>query len=428
MLTNTSRRRERSDRSPPTLRPHTKGEPRRRLHSAPLRVVCALALLALSCQPSGDNRARLVVATSWGPAAAAVLHRELLSIAKELEVVDVELRALSVSGLQDSLSRGLAAGDENRPDLVIVPNAWLGQLAQRGSITELPMSRVAHLQEQLVGQALLAVSERDRVLAFPVSAEVLALVYNPHYFTSPPASIEELLATPLPPGTLPFACDLMNPFHMVPLLGTPEASEFTSGEGLTWSRASLAELFSWLEPIWKQEGAWRACRGEDLESLHVQLFAEGRLASFLGGPWLLEALDRTGQPVAVEPIPSLSRGGAPGHSLVSYQCAAVLQQSAWVDLALDLGERLTDQNTNDRLNRLTRRLPVRADAYRSQEAVRSAGTVGFLRALENGRPLGATTTSLQALDNLADLLRQLTLRASPPTAADSRKLLTGGTP
>lgn len=427
MPRNTSRAYQRSERACLSSGPAVFSTRLRTLFSAPLSVACALAVFTLSCQPSSSQRARLVVATSWGPAAASVLHRELLTVAKEFEVVDVELRVLSMSGLQDSLTRGLAAGDENRPDLVIVPNAWLGQLAQRGTITELPLSRVAHLQEQLVGQALLAVSDRDRVLAYPVSAEVFAFVYNPKYFTSPPASIEEVLAAALPSDTLPFACDLTNPFHVVPLLESLGGIEFTSGDVLTWNKASLIELFRRLAPLWKDEGAWRTCRGEDLESLQVQLFAEGRLASFLGGPWLLEALDKTGQPLAVDPIPSLVKGGPPVHSLVSYQCAAVLQQSAWVDLALDLAERLTDRNTNDRLNRLTRRLPVRADAYRSQEAVRSAGTVGFLRALEGGRPLGATTKSLQALDSLAGLLWQLTLRTSPPTVEESRTMLESGT-
>jgi len=209
---------------------------------------------------------------------------------------------------------------------VIVPNAWLGQLAQRGTITELPLSRVAHLQEQLVGQALLAVSDRDRVLAYP-----LALRCSP-LFTTPSTSRRHLRASRKSwlqrcLDTLPFACDLTNPFHVVPLLESLGGIEFTSGDVLTWNKASLIELFRRLAPLWKDEGAWRTCRGEDLESLQVQLFAEGRLASFLGGPWLLEALDKTGQPLAVDPIPSLVKGGPPVHSLVSYQCAAVLQQS-----------------------------------------------------------------------------------------------------
>lgn len=377
-----------------------------------------------ACGSPSQSRARLTVATSWGPLAASALHQELLSIARDLKTVDIEFQVSSVAALQDLLARQLATQGGATIDLAIVPNDWLGRFAQRGVLAELPANRVSFMQGELVGQALLAVTDRDRVLGYPVSAEVLAFVYNPRLLAARPRSLEDVLKEgSLPPGVIPFACDLSSPYHVLPLLSSGDGPRVDETGAPIVRRAELDALFALLSPVWQRPGAWRAYRGDDLESLQIQLFAEGRLASFLAGPWLLEALELTGQAFVVVPIPPPTPGADPPGALVGYQCAAIVQHSPWLDLALEVGARLVGAEVNDRLTRTTRRLPVRADAYRSRESVRAPGTLGFLSALEQGRFLPAGWSGQQRLQQLSNALNHLALRPRPPSAGEVDEIL-----
>jgi len=358
------------------------------------------------------------VATSWGPLAATSLQQELLAIAADLGAVDIDIQVLDAQVLHELLTRQAPAAEELTVDLAVVPNDWLPQLAQRGVLAELPPSRIATLQEHLLGQAVLAVTEGSRVLAFPLSGEVVAFVYNSRFFPSPPRSLAEVIASPsLPPGVVPFAFDLSSPQHTVPLaasLGGLVPDE-TGVPPVT--PALVTDLLQHLAPLWSNASAWRLFRGDDLESLHVQLFAEGRLASFIGGPWLLEALEPTGQPLGVLPIPPMTAGGATGGAFVGYQCVSVLQTTPWLDLALEVGARLSTGDANDRLNRVIRRLPVRAEAYRSRSSIQTSGALGFLRALEEGRSLPANAAGLQRLRELGDVLAGYAVKPTPPTSS-----------
>ncbi len=378
----------------------------------------------LGCGSPVPNRAHLTVATSWGALAAAALHQELLTIAHELGAVDVDVKVYSPSVLREVLSRQFAGAEETQVDLAVVPNDWLGPLAQRGLLAELAASRVAKLQEQLVGRALLAVTDGDRVLAYPLSADVVAFIYNPHFFPLPPGSLEAVLtATSLPPGVVPFAFDVMEPTHVAPLaasLGGGRADE--TGVPRIDTPLLLA-LFGRMAPLWGCPDCWRLFHGSSLESLHVQLFSEGRLASFLGGPWLLEALEPAGQPFVVVPVPPFSAGGEGGGAFVRYQCVAVQENTPWLDLALEVGARLATTEVNDRLNGVIRRLPVRAEAYRSRRSLETSGVLGFLRALETGRYLSAGEPGFALLEELRHTLLRFGPQQTPPALPELERLL-----
>lgn len=374
-----------------------------------------------ACGGSRPSRARLSVATSWGPLAATSLQQELLAIAEALGAVEIDIQVLDAQVLQELLTRQAPAVEETHLDLAVVPNDWLPRLAQRGVLAELPPSRIAAMQEQLFGQAVLAVTEGDRVLAYPLSGEVLAFVYNSRFFPSPPRSIDDVVASvALPPGVVPFAFDVANPQHVVPLAASLGALPPDETGVPPVTSALLDELLSRLAPIWANGSTWRLFHGDDLESLHVQLFAEGRLASFIGGPWLLEALEASGQPVGVLPIPPVTAAGTGSAAFVGYQCVGVIQTTPWLDVALEVGARLSTGEANDRLNRVIRRLPVRAEAYRSRSSMQTPGTLGFLRALEEGRSLPATSAGGQRLRELGDLLARYALQPAPFTGAGAK--------
>lgn len=385
-----------------------------------------LAVAAIACQRGSSASAELSVATSWGGGAAEALNRELLRVGQELGDVSVDLRFQSPTGLSDYLARAQPSGGLNPIDLVVVPNDWLGQLAERGVITELPAERIESLRQKLVGQALLAVSDHDRVLAFPLSAEVLALVYDPQRFPSPPRTLDEVLAAPLPPDVIPLALNVLSPEHLAPLVASFQGSLVDLEGSFLWRDEALVAAMRHLAPLWQRPGGWRVCFGDDPESLQLQLFAEGKLASFVAGPWILEALEETGRPFRVMPIPGFAASENPARALVGYQCLAVLRESRWADLALEVGARMVSDEVDERLNRSTRRLPVLRSSYQSKHAMASAGTVGFLRALEDGQFLPATANWSQGYQKAVDQLQRLRGFQRAPTAAQLAAVFSGG--
>jgi arabinogalactan oligomer/maltooligosaccharide transport system substrate-binding protein len=393
-----------------------------------MRAALLVAATALGCRESSDRPAELLVGTTWVGRGAETLNQELIGVAHELGPVSIELRLFSPTGLADYLLRSQPAREEGSLDLVVVPNDWLGQLFERDLICELPASRIDTMQQRLVRQALLAVSDREQVLAYPVSAEVFALVYDPDRFPSPPRTMDELLAAPLPPGVLPFAINVLSPSQLTPLVSSFQGSLLDRNGDFVWRDDALLAVLGRFGGLWRLPGAWNTCRGNDPESLQLQLFNEGKLASFVAGPWLLEALEAAGRPFAVMPIPPFAGSPNPARALVGYQCAAVLRDSRWVDLALEVGARLLDSTTNERLNRSTRRLPVLLSSYSTKRAMTAAGTVGFLRALEGGQALPPSANWSEEFQRVGDRLQRLRAHARPPTPEELTRTLSGGRP
>jgi maltose-binding protein MalE len=389
-------------------------------------MLCLAALAATACRDSSERPAELVVGTTWIGHGAETLNQELIRVAHELGPVTIDLRIFSPTGLADYLLRSQPAREEGSLDLVVVPNDWLGQLFERDLICELPASRVDALQQRLVRQALLAVSDRDQVLAYPVSAEVLALVYDPSRFPSPPRTMDEVLAAPLPPGVLPFALNVLSPSHLTPLVSSFQGSLLDRDGNFVWRDDALVTVLGRLGDLWRLPGAWNTCRGDDSESLQLQLFAGGKLASFIAGPWLLEALEATGKPFAVVPIPPFADSQQPARALVGYQCVAVLRESRWVDLALEAGAHLLDTEANERVNHSTRRLPVLLSWYQTQRAMTASGTVGFLRALEDGQAFPPSANWSEGFQRVGDRLQRLRSQSLPPKGDELARKLLGG--
>jgi maltose-binding protein MalE len=387
----------------------------------------ALALLG-GCRARTEHVAQITVGTYWGGTAAEVLHRELLEVAHDLGTVTIDVRTFTLSGLSDYLfeSQPRSAGGD-MIDLMIVPNDWLGRLAQRRLIAEVPTARVERLQQSLVRQAMLTVSDGDRVLGYPIAAEVIGLVYDPARFPSPPRDLNEIIDADLPPDTLPLALDLSKPSALAPLVSAYQGLLVGQDGDFVWRASALQEVMTRLRPVWATPMGWQVCRGSDLESLQLQLFLEGRLASFFAGPWLLETLEQSGHAFAVAPIPPFADAAHPARALIGYQCVAISRSSHWVDLALDIAERLCSRDVNERISHETRLLPVLLASYQSEDAMASPGMVGFLRAIEEGQLFPSQARWSDSFQRAADRLQRFVSSPDPPSPAETMRLLSGAT-
>jgi arabinogalactan oligomer/maltooligosaccharide transport system substrate-binding protein len=388
-------------------------------------LLAVMLLVTSACRGRAPERVQLNLGTAWEAGAALVLHRQLLEAAKGAGPIDVQVHALSSTALYDYLFRHQTRGDMQSLDLAVVPSEWLGTLADRGILAEVPSQIVETLDRRVMPQALLAARTGEAVLGLPIGAEVHALVYNPRFFPREPRTLEEILSLSLPRGVLPIALDISNAHHLAPFVSSLQGPLARSDGSFGWQRASLLESLVRLSPIWQTRQAWSSCRGDGVESLQLQLFVEGRLASFVAGPWMLDALESVGAPYAVMPVPPFASTTHTAAALVSYQCIAVLRRSPWSDLAFELSSRLLDDGPSRALNQAARRLPVLQRAYRVDPSA-TPGYVGFLRAHEDGQGLPNTLHWQEHFKELSAQLQALSRHEQPPSHADLVKAFGGG--
>lgn len=367
----------------------TRSRARRRWPKAML-AVAALAIAA-SCGDDRERVVRLQVGTYWGGAAAEALREELLHACRGLEVAGVEMHLLGMRSLHERLLSESGPDSESDLDLALVPNDWLGLLTERMLIGELPASQAEALRASVVTQALLAVAEGDRLFAYPISAEALAIVYNPRFLPGEPRTLDDIFAADLPAGVVPFSIDIANLYHLAPLLTSYQGSLRRSDGSFAWDSTALGAVFRSLTPLLVDPASKAVCTAADPASLHVQLFAEERLASFVTGPWLLATLSKVAPPFAIAPIPPFRDSPRPARALVGYQSLVVIRRSPWNDLAHTVALRLLAPDTQLRLSARTSRLPVVRSAFTNGVSISNPAHVGFLRAVENGEPMPSSS-------------------------------------
>ncbi len=386
-----------------------------------LAILAAVVLaIAASCTHDHGSAVRLRMGTFWSGGAAETLREELFQACAGLDLAGVELQIVGLGALHERLLSDLPSDPTSELDIAIVPNDWLGGLIERKLVGELPAGHVERLRASVITQALLAVSEGDRLFAYPLNAEALALVYNPRLLPNEPRSLDEVFAARLPAGVVPFSVDLANLYHLMPLITSYQGSIITPDGSFAWNAAAATALFRSLTPLWSDPAARSISTAADPASLQVQLFAEERLASFVAGPWLVSTLRLVSPLFAVAPVPPFRDAPHPARALVGYQSLVVMRRSPWSDLAHTVALRLLDPDAQRRLSAGTSRLPVVRDALADGAAVSTPPSLGFLRAVERGTPMPSSSRWEHSFRSAGERLR--TAMRTRPLASPAQVL------
>lgn len=358
-----------------------------------LGAISFIVLLALlsSCGEERERAVRLRVGTFWGGAAAQALREQMRLACRDLQTVNVDVQLFNLRSLHERLLSESNSDFGSALDLALIPNDWFGVLTERMLVGELPAQAVNLLREHVVTEALLTVTQGDRFFGYPISAEALALAYNPKLLPNEPRTLDDIFSAPLAPGVIPFSIDLGNLYHLAPLLASYQGSMARPDGSFAWDSAAVVKLFRSFAPLWNNPDARAIATATDPSSLHIQLFAEERLASFVVGPWLIPALATVSRSYAVAPIPRFRDSPHPARALVGYQSLVVIRQSPWADLAHKVALRLLADEAQLHLAARTARLPVVRGAITRDLTVANPTHLGFLRAVENGHTMPSTS-------------------------------------
>ncbi|MFC6659056.1 sugar ABC transporter substrate-binding protein [Deinococcus multiflagellatus] len=200
----------------------------------------------------------------------------------------------------------------------------------------------------------------------PLTAEAVALVYNPRVIPRAPATwaeLERVAAAEVQAGRLGLALDLTSAYTQAGVFQAYGASPFgpkgTSDLGLAAPGAVQAGTF--LRELGKISGMVSGLN----DRAALVAFGDGRLAMWVTGPWNLGRLQQTGRDVRSAPLPPLPGAAGPWQPFVGRQGVMVAARRPHQKEALALARALTTETSQVTLYRAgDARRPVQPPAPR----------------------------------------------------------------
>ena len=235
--------------------------------------------------------------------------------------ITVAVQAVSNDVLQTNFVTANTAG--NGPDVVVGAHDWIGNMVQNGAIDPLPLPDAQ--RQQFSDIALRGVTYDGKTYGLPYAVESLALFRNTALVPQAPATVEDLVASGKASGAENPLCLQQgqegDAYHMHPLyssaggylFGTSADGDYdpadlgVGGPGSVAAAQEVAEL--------AQRGALKTSITGDNS---VSLFAEGKCAYLVSGPWATPDVKKAGIEYALTPVPGFA-GMGPAQPLTGVQ-------------------------------------------------------------------------------------------------------------
>ncbi|MCY1138083.1 extracellular solute-binding protein [Actinoplanes sp. Pm04-4] len=322
---------------------------------------------------SAGANAQLVIWTSEAASRAVTPIAQKFGqengITVDVQVIAADLAATAITANQ--------AG--NGPDILTLPNDFLGGALQNGTIK--PLSLGAADLNAYEKSAVASVSRNGQVWALPYGMENLVLYRNTKAAPDAPATVEELVSTgqaAVKKGTVKRALSLPvgqegDAYHMHPFFTSAGGSLFAMdasgqydttkvGIGTPESIAAAKKIAALGE-----KGSKVLSRSIDGSNAIAQ-FTEGNAAYLISGPWALADIRKSKIPYDITPVPPF-RGGQPAAPFLGVQAFWMLSNAKnpafaeeFVTRAMNTPEAMTAMYEQDP------RPPVRSDVLAAVSA------------------------------------------------------------
>jgi len=219
------------------------------------------------------------------------------------------------------------------PDITIGAHDWLGGLVTAGVVAPVDISNVADQFEKV---AVDAFSYDGQTYGLPYATEAVALIYNTDLVgTEAPTTWDEMIQKGKDSGAeRPFVINVNSPtgdgYTMYPFqtsFGAPvfvqdDTGSYTKEVGMGGD-AGLA-FAKWLSDNGDKGTGYVS--GDITYDINNSLFADGKAAYTVAGPWAIASLTEKGVPIAVSAVPSA--GGETASPFVGVQGFYLSAQSS----------------------------------------------------------------------------------------------------
>ncbi len=303
--------------------------------------------------------------------------------------VAIELVEKNFEDIRNDFTNQVPTGEG--PDITIGAHDWLGSLVQAGVVATLDPGEVASSFEQV---SLDAFTYDGQLYALPYSLETIALIQNTALVgETAPATWDELVSSAQAAGAeRPFVINTGgqegDAYTMYGFQSSFGASAFVQdASGSYTSEVAMGgapgQAFAQWLGAHGETGSGEISTTIDYDT-NNELFADGRAAYTVQGPWAIDALTSAGAEVAVNPIPSA--GGQPAAPFVGVQGFYVSSQS---DNALLAQEFLLNYLATEDAQRALYEADPRIPAWSSlaEEVSSDPIIAGFVASSQTGVPM-----------------------------------------
>lgn len=316
-------------------------------------------LLLIACQAPapGQTAGRILLWHGWNETETAVLQEILNRFSDIYPQAVIISAAVPADELRERYESTAALG--LGPDLLIGPNDWLHDLAAAGlirSIDTFPLDTDRHLSA-----AVDTLRYDGHLYGLPLSLRPVALYYNAEMIATPATTLDELLEQAAAGQRIALNTDFDLAFWGVPAFG----GQLFDEEGrIVLDQGGFANWLGWLKNAQDAPGM---ILDRDETTLR-NLFVEGRVAYYVGGPEELPVLQEALGETAVHVIPLPAGPAGPAGPLLYLDAILFNSASAphQTELAVTLAQFLTSAEQNTILLREIGRVPanlrVRVDA------------------------------------------------------------------
>ncbi len=300
--------------------------------------------------------------------------------------IPVEVVQIGFGEIRGQFTTAAPAGQG--PDIIIGAHDWVGELAANGLLAAIDLP--ADLKAQFDAVALEAFTY-GVLYGLPYAREGIALMYNKQLVPVPPKTWDELLelARQLTDPTVPqygFVVQNPDPYHSFPFVSALGGYIFGYKDGklnpcdVGLDSPGAIEGVKYFDAL-IEEGLLPA--GLDWNTW-TSLFAEGRIAMVITGPWAIGIAKGAGIDVGVAPIPPIQ--GKPPKPFVGVQGVMVSAFSPNLPLVYDfLFNYFATKDVQLAMYERDPRIPAFLPAY---EAVAGDPILrGFAESISNGVPM-----------------------------------------
>jgi len=348
------------------------------------RLMLAVALLVLGASAFAAEPGKILI---WADDTRAPVFEALGKAYTEATGIPVEVVEVGFNEIRGQFTTAAPAGEG--PDIIIGAHDWVGELAANGLLAELVLPE--ELKAKFDAVALQAFTY-GALYGLPYAREGVALVYNKALLPEVPATFEELIefARQFTDPTVPqygFAVQNPDPYHEFPFLsafggyifGVDEEGKLNPCD-IGLDSPGAIEGAEYLDALF-EEGILAAGMGWDI---WTGLFAEGRIAAVITGPWAIGIAKGAGIDVGVAPIPPM-KGHTP-KPFVGVQGVMVSAFSPNLPLVEDfLYNYFATKEAQLKMYERDPRIPAFIPAY--EEVADDPILRGFAESIANGVPM-----------------------------------------
>jgi arabinogalactan oligomer/maltooligosaccharide transport system substrate-binding protein len=251
------------------------------------------------------TEAPLPTLTIWADTGFASIIEEISQDFTEEYGVEINVQPMGMDDVREQTLITAPAGEG--PDIIEGPHDWVGLLVAGGVLAPIDLG---DKEDMFLPAAIQAFTYDEKIYGMGLITENVALFWNTELMSKAPETWEEMETTceELLAGGLEhcFLLQQGDAYHFFPIMTSfggylfgqnPDGTYNPDDVGID-SPGSIASAV-WLDTMVKK-GYIQASVDYDTAKA---LFAEGKAAMYLTGPWNLEFIQEAGIPYAISPIP-----------------------------------------------------------------------------------------------------------------------------